>query len=436
MIFCKLFVLEKNRIMKISFCLVILMFLNFPRGFTQHDTLSAANIGKSVKNFSKVIGWKEGETPKAPAGFTVTKFADALENPRRIYVLPNGDVLTAEASTIKTEVMKLGADVIGAGKSENKHVSVNRIILLRDTKGTGKADLKEVFLDGLNQPFGILLLGDWLYIANTNSLLRYPYKTGQTKMTAKPEKILDLQAGKHNRHWTRNIITDPEGEKIYIAVGSGTNVAEDGIANEIQRANILVVNKDGSGLKVYASGLRNPVGMAWYPGTYTLWVAVNERDELGDKLVPDYFTSVKPGGFYGWPYSYWGQHIDSRVKEIKTELVKSAVVPDISLGNHVAPLGMIFYTKSEFPVKYQKGAFIAEHGSWNSSVLQGYKVVFIPFRDGKPAGEPEDFLTGFIGNLDKNEVHGRPVDIAQLADGSILVSDDVSNMIWRIAANK
>ena len=422
--------------MKISFCFAILMFFNSLQGFTQQDTLSAANISKSVKNFSKVIGWKEGETPKAPAGFTVTKFADALENPRRIYVLPNGDVLTAEASTIKTEVMKLGADVIGAGKSENKHVSVNRITLLRDTKGTGKADVKEVFLDGLNQPFGILLLGDWLYIANTNSLLRYPYKTGQTKMTAKPEKILDLQAGKHNRHWTRNIITDPEGEKIYIAVGSGTNVAEDGIANEIQRANILVVNKDGSGLKVYASGLRNPVGMAWYPGTYTLWAAVNERDELGDKLVPDYFTSVKPGGFYGWPYSYWGEHIDSRVTEIKTELVKSAVVPDISLGNHVAPLGMIFYTKSGFPAKYHNGAFIAEHGSWNSSVLHGYKVVFIPFSDGKPAGEPEDFLTGFIANLDKNEVHGRPVDIAQLADGSILVSDDVSNMIWRITANK
>ena len=422
--------------MKNKFFLVVSFLFYSARAFSQQDTLSPAHISESVKNFSKVIGWKDGESPKAPVGFTVTKFADGLENPRRVYVLPNGDVLTAEASTIKTEVMKLGADVVGAGKSENKHVSVNRITLLRDTKGTGKADVKEIFIDDLNQPYGILLLGDWLYIANTDALLRYPYKTGQTKMTAKPEKILDLQAGKHNRHWTGNIMTDPEGDKIYIAVGSGTNVAEKGIANEIQRANILVINKDGSGLKVYASGLRNPVGMAWYPGTHTLWAAVNERDELGDKLVPDYFTAVKQGGFYGWPYSYWGQHIDTRVAEPKTELVKSAVVPDISLGNHVAPLGMIFYTKNEFPAKYHNGAFIAEHGSWNSSVLQGYRVVFIPFKDAKPTGEPEEFLGGFIANLDKNEVHGRPVDVAQLADGSLLVSDDVSNIIWRVTANK
>ena len=399
------------------------------------DTLSADNAGKSVKNFSKVIGWKENETPTAPAGFTVTKYADALENPRKMYVLPNGDILVAEASTLNTEVKVVGAAVLGAGKAENKHVGVNRITLLRDTKGTGKADVKETFLEGLNQPFGMLLLGDWLYVANTNALLRYPYKTGQTKMTAAPEKIMDLQAGKHNRHWTRNIITDPEGDKIYIAVGSGTNIAEKGIANEIMRANILVINKDGSDMKVYASGLRNPVGMAWYPGTHTLWAAVNERDELGDNLVPDYFTKVKQGGFYGWPYSYWGQHIDTRVTETKTDLVKKAIVPDVSLGNHVAPLGMIFYTQNAFPAKYHNGAFIAEHGSWNSTVLQGYKVVFVPFVNGAP-DKPEDFLTGFIANLNKNEVHGRPVDVVVLADGSMLVTDDVSNMIWRVAATK
>ncbi len=399
------------------------------------DTLSADNAGKSVKNFSKVIGWNEGETPVAPAGFTVTKYADGLENPRKLYVLPNGDILVAEASTINSDTKMVGAILVGAAKAENKHKGVNRITLLRDTKGVKKIDLKETFLDGLNQPFGMLLLGDWLYVANTNALLRYPYKTGQTKMTAAPEKIMDLQAGKHNRHWTRNIITDPEEDKIYIAVGSGTNVAEKGIANEIMRANILVINKDGSDLKVYASGLRNPVGMAWYPGTHTLWAAVNERDELGDNLVPDYFTKVKQGGFYGWPYCYWGQHIDTRVKETKTDLVKKAIVPDVSLGNHVAPLGMIFYTKNEFPARYNNGAFIAEHGSWNSTVLKGYKVVFVPFSNGTP-GAPEDFLTGFIADLSKNEVHGRPVDIVTLADGSMLVSDDVSNMIWRVAANK
>ena len=420
----------------ITYVFLVLFLFPSVRTNAQTDTLSDANISNSVKNYSKVVGWKDGELPKAPAGFTVTKYADGLENPRRIYVLPNGDVLVAEAATIKTEIMKVGAEIIGAAKSENKHPSVNRISILRDTKGAGKADMRETFIDGLNQPYGILLLGDQLYIANTNSLLRYPYKTGQTKMTAVPEKIMDLQAGKHNRHWTRNIIASPDGDKIYVAVGSGSNVAEDGIANEIQRANILEINKDGSGMKIYASGLRNPVGMAWYPGTHTLWAAVNERDELGDRLVPDYFTSVKPGGFYGWPYSYWGQHTDARVKELKTDLVNKAIVPDISLGNHVAPLGMIFYTKNEFPSRYHNGAFIAEHGSWNSSTLKGYRVVFIPFSDGKPSGEPEDFLTGFIANMDKNEAHGRPVDIAMLADGSMLVSDDVTNTIWRITANK
>ncbi len=421
---------------RINFFLLTVLLVPSMHLFAQTDTLSAAYESKSVKNFSDVIGWKDGEMPKAPAGFTVTKYADGLENPRKIYVLPNGDVLVAEASTIKTGVMKVGAEVLGAAKSENKHVSVNRITLLRDTKGSGKADVKETFLEGLDQPFGMLLIGDQLYVANTGALLRYPYRTGETKITEKPVKIMDLQAGKHNRHWTRNIITNADESKIYIAVGSGTNVAEDGMANEIMRANILEINKDGSGLKTYASGLRNPVGMAWAPGTHTLWAAVNERDELGDHLVPDYFTSVKPGGFYGWPYCYWGQHIDTRVKALQSDLVKSAIVPDISLGNHVAPLGMIFYTRNEFPAKYHNGAFIAEHGSWNSSVLQGYKVVFIPFRDGKPSDQPEDFLTGFIANMDKNQVHGRPVDIAMLADGSILVTDDVTNTIWRIKADK
>jgi glucose/arabinose dehydrogenase len=405
--------------------------------FAQQDTLSAAYKSNSVKNFSKVIGWNTGEMPKAPEGFTVNKFADGLDNPRKIYVLPNGDILIAEAATIKTEAMKIGADIVGAGKSENKHPSVNRITLLRDTNGDGVAEVHETYIDELKQPFGMLLLGDKLYIANTDALLRYDYKPGETKMTSRPEKIMDLQAGKHNRHWTRNLIASQDGEKILIGVGSGTNVGEDGMTNEIMRANILEINKDGSGLKVYASGTRNPVGLAWAPGTNTLWAAVNERDELGDHLVPDYFTSIKQGGFYGWPYSYWGQHVDNRVKGgPRPDLVAKAIVPDISLGNHVAPLGMIFYTHNQFPSRYHDGAFIAEHGSWNSSVLQGYKVVFIPFNNGKPTGKPEDFLTGFIADLDKNKVHGRPVDIAMLADGSILVSDDVSNTIWRIKANK
>ena len=404
--------------------------------FAQLDTLSAAYKSKSVKNFSRVVGWNSGEMPVAPDGFTVNKFAGGLENPRKMYVLPNGDILVAEAATITTELMKVGADVIGAGKSENKHPSVNRITLLRDTNGDGVADVQETYIEGMNQPFGILLLGDWLYIANTNSLLRYRYTAGEKKMTAKGEKILDLPAGKHNRHWTRNLLASQDGKKILIAVGSGSNVAEKGRDNEIMRANILEVNKDGSVVKVYASGTRNPVGMAWAPGTHTLWTTVNERDELGDHLVPDYFTSIKRGGFYGWPDSYWGQHLDERVNDTRTDLVSKAIVPDLSLGNHVAPLGMIFYTSNKFPSRYHNGAFIAEHGSWNSSTLQGYKVVFIPFADGKPAGKPEDFLTGFVADLDKGKVHGRPVDIVMLADGSILITDDVTNTIWRVSAKK
>jgi glucose/arabinose dehydrogenase len=280
----------------------------------------------------------------------------------------------------------------------------------------------------------MLVTGKWLYVANTNALVRYPYISGQTRITGRPVKITDLPAGKHNRHWTRNIITNADTSKIYITVGSGSNVAESGIANELLRANILEINPDGSDLRIYASGLRNPTGMGWAPGTKTLWTVVNERDELGDELVPDYFTSVKPGGFYGWPYSYFGQHLDPRVKELQPELVNKTIVPDVKLGCHTATLGLAFYTGRLFPEKYHGGAFLAQHGSWNRSVLAGYKVIFIPFTNGKPSGNPEDFLTGFIANLEKNEVRGRPVGIIQLPDGSLLVTDDVTNIIWRVRA--
>ena len=249
-------------------------------------------------------------------------------------------------------------------------------------------------------------------------------------------QIVDLPAGKHNRHWARNIITNSDSSKIYIAVGSGSNVAENGIANELLRANILEINPDGSDLRVYASGLRNPSGMGWAPGTKTLWTVVNERDELGDELVPDYLTSVRQGGFYGWPYSYFGQNIDPRVKEIKPELVKKCIVPDINLGNHTASLGLAFYTANSFPEKYRGGVFLAQHGSWNRSVLNGYKVIFIPFSNGKPSGKSEDFLTGYIVNLKKKEVHGRPVGIIVTPDGSLLIADDVTNTIWKVSIGK
>ncbi|MFO7369028.1 MAG: sorbosone dehydrogenase family protein [Bacteroidales bacterium] len=398
---------------------------------TQPDSLPAPYATKSVMNFSRVIGWKD-EIPKAPQGFVVEKYADGFENPRWLYITANGDVLVAESNSNYSFLKKVGGFIVGASKSNNLSHSADRITLLRDTNKDGIPDQRETLLTGLNQPFGMLVIGKWLYVGNTNALIRYPYKTGQTKINDPPEKIVDLPAGKHNRHWAKNIITNSDSSKIYISVGSGSNVAENGIANELLRAAILEVNPDGSDLRIYASGLRNPVGMGWAPGTTTLWTVVNERDELGDELVPDYFTSVSQGGFYGWPYTYNGQNIDPRVKELKPVLVKNTIVPDVHVGNHTATLGLAFYTGNSFPEKYKGGAFLTQHGSWNRSVLAGYKVIFIPFKNGNPSGEAEDFLTGFISNLEKKEVRGRPVGITVMPDGSLLVADDVSNTIWRV----
>lgn len=399
------------------------------------DILPPPFATKSVKNFSNVIGWGDGEKPIAPEGFTVTKYADGFDNPRWMYVMPNGDVLVAETNASTSVVKKVGGAIIGAAKADNLNGSADRITLLRDTNHDGMPDKRITLLSGLKQPFGMLLLHGYLYVANTDALWRYPYKAGDTVVNmSKGRKIIDLPGG--GRHWTRNIIAGKDGKTIYIAVGSSTNVAENGIEKELLRADILQINPDGSGEKVYASGLRNPVGMAWAPGTNTLWAAVNERDEIGDELVPDYLTGVVPGGFYGWPYAYFGQHIDPRVKEARPDLVKKTIVPDVNLGSHTASLGLLFYTGKAFPAKYRDGAFVAQHGSWNKSVLAGYRVVFVPFKNGKPAGNPEDFLTGFIADLDKGKVHGRPVGVVQLPDGSMLVTDDISNTIWRVAYNK
>ncbi len=400
------------------------------------DTLPAPFATKSTMNFSNVIGWENGLTPIAPAGLTVVKYADSFQNPRWMYVLPNGDVLVAESNSNHSAVKKVGATIVGASKSNDMKHSADRITLLRDTDKDGLPDVRELFLSGLNQPFGMLVLGNWFYVANTDALWRYPYSVGDKHITGAGKKILDLPAGKHNQHWTRNIIANADGTKIYIAVGSGSNIAEHGIENELLRASILEVSPDGSNMRVYASGLRNPCGMGWAPGTNTLWTAVNERDELGDNLVPDYLTSVKDGGFYGWPYAYHGQHIDPRVTESKPELVKKSIVPEVDLGSHTASLGLAFYTHTAFPAKYRNGAFVAQHGSWNRSVLSGYKVVFVPFKDGRPTGKMEDFLTGFVADLDKEKVHGRPVGVVVLPDGSMLVTDDTSNTIWHIKANK
>jgi len=362
---------------------------------------------------SKVIGWTGTQMPKAPEGFVVTKYADQLNSPRWFYVTPNGDLLVSESQT-------------------NRKKSANDIILFRDTNGDGQPDIRQTFMKDLNQPLGMLVQNNWFYVGNTDGIYRYPYHPGQMEITDKGEKILDLPAGGYNNHWTRNILPNADGSKLFVTVGSGSNVAEHGIEHEARRACILEINPDGTGERIFASGIRNPVGLDWEPVTHTLWTAVNERDNLGDELVPDYLTSVKEGGFYGWPYAYFGANEDPRRKGERPDLVAKTLVPDVDLGSHTASLGLAFYTKNLFPKKYQGGAFIGQHGSWNRSQFSGYKVVFVPFTNGKP-GKPEDFLTGFIADESKNEVYGRPVGTFVMADGSLLVADDAANTIWRIS---
>jgi glucose/arabinose dehydrogenase len=388
---------------------------------------------ESAVRFPKIIGWPEGKTPAAPTGFQVSVYAGGLNHPRWLYVLPNGDVLVAESNTEKLggempePVRKAmeGAGLMGP--------SANRITLVRDANGDGKPEVHETFLAGLNQPFGMQLLGDWLYVANTDALVRFPYREGQTKITVKGEKVLDLPAGGYNNHWTRNVVASPDGSKLYVSVGSQTNVDEEGLdAKEPRRAAILEVDPDGSGMRIFASGLRNPNGMDWAPGTRVLWTVVNERDALGDDLVPDYLTSVREGAFYGWPYSYFGQNEDPRKKGERPDRVAKAVVPDLAIGAHTASMGLTFYDASAFPQRYRGGAFIGQHGSWNRSRFAGYEVIFVPFQAGRPSGPPEDFLTGFIADEAKSEVYGRPVGLAVLPDGSLLVADDGGNVVWRV----
>ena len=406
------------------------------------DTLPPPYATPSAKNFSKVIGWEDGKTPIAPTGFTVTKFADGLDHPRWIYVADNGDIFIAESNTILKGTIKVGSKMSRKIRTQGYGVSANRVTLFRDADKNGVPESRHVFLEGLKQPFGMLILGNNFYVANTNALWQFPYSAGDTSIDVLSRKeILLLPDGdgevKKNIHWTRNLVTNQAKSKIYIAVGAGSNVGEHGLQNEIRRANILEINPDGTGERIYASGLRNPVGMDWAPGTNTLWAAVNERDLLGDELVPDYITSVKEDAFYGWPFAYFGKNEDPRWKEKQQpHMVAKSIAPDIPVGAHTASLGLAFYKHRSFPEKYHNGAFVAQHGSWNRSVLSGYKIIFIPFNDGKPSGPPEDFLTGFISDLSESEVHGRPVCVAFLADGSMLVTDDVSNTIWRISANK
>src|SRR6218665_908555 len=378
-------------------------------------TLPPPYATKSKTTRSSVSDWPEGITPKAPAGFTVTKFAGDLDNPRWTYIAPSGDIFVCESGTM---------------------TSKNQISVFHDKDKDGTFETREVFLKGLNRPFGMLVTDNHFYVANTDGLYRYPYQNGQLKMNAKGVKVLELPAGGYNNHWTRNLLSNADGSKIYISVGSGSNVGENGMDKEVRRAAILEINPDGSGERIFASGLRNPVGMDWNPGNGELWTAVNERDELGDDLVPDYITSVKDGGFYGWPYSYFGNILDPRMKGQGKDLAAKAIVPDVSVGAHTASLGLAFYDKEAFPAKYRNGAFVGQNGSWNRSKISGYKVLFVPFKDGAPSGKPEDFLTGFIANEEKAEVYGRPVAVTVINDGSLLVNDDSGNTIWQVKANK
>jgi glucose/arabinose dehydrogenase len=379
--------------------------------------LPAPFASPSVRNTSKVIGWPVGKMPTAAPGFVVNLFADQLDNPRWTYVLPNKDILVVEAVRVFPD---------------RPAKSANQITLFRDTNNDGKPEVREVFLTGLNMPHGMLLVGNWFYVGNTDGVVRYPYRAGQTKIDAKGEKILDLPAG---GHYTRHLIADPTGKKIYVAVGSSSNVDEDGKdAQDPRRAAILEINPDGSGMRVFAAGLRNPVGMDWEPKTKTLWTVVNERDLLGDDLVPDYLTSVKPGAFYGWPYSYFGQIEDPRKKGQRPDLVAKAVKPDYALGSHVAALGLAFYQGKSLPQRYHGGAFIGMRGSWNRSKMVGYKVAFVPFANGRPAGPLEDILTGFIADDSKFEAYGRPVGVTVAPDGSLLVADDAGGKVWRVSA--
>lgn len=386
-------------------------------------------------NIAPAKGWPQDGKPKAAVGLGVKAFAKDLEHPRWLFVLPNGDVLVAESNGperpedgkgIRGWVYKTLQKRAGAGVP-----SPDRITLLRDKDGDGVAETRTVFLKNLHSPLGMALIGNDLYVANADAVLRFKYQEGAAEITAEGEKVANLPGGPINHHWTKNIIASKDGTKLYATVGSNSNVAENGLDAEKMRANILEIDLKSGQLRVFASGLRNPNGMGWEPQTGQLWTVVNERDELGSDLVPDYLTSVKDGAFYGWPFSYWGQHVDDRVQPQNPELVAKAISPDYALGNHVAPLGMTFADGAKVGDRFAHGVFIGEHGSWNRKPLSGYKVVFVPFADGKPSGAPPlDVLTGFVS--DDEKALGRPVGVTIARDGSLLVADDVGNTIWRV----
>lgn len=379
-------------------------------------------------------GWPRGAMPTPAAGLSVNELAGGLQHPRWLYVLPNGDVLVAETDSpgtdaghdggIKGFFQKMLMKKAGSGKG-----SADRITLLRDSNGDGIAEQRSVLLSGLRSPFGMALVSGELFVANADALVAFPFTPGQTQITAPPRTVTSLPSG-YNHHWTKSLVASPDGSRLYVGVGSNSNVAESGMAMEKGRAAIWEIDPKTGAYRIFASGLRNPVGVAFNPASGQLWTAVNERDALGSDLVPDYITSVRAGGFYGWPYSYYGQTVDTRVKPPRPDLVAAAIKPDYALGPHTASLGLTFSTGARLGPRFASGAFVGQHGSWNRNPPAGYRVIFVPFAGAQPAGMPIQVLTGFLVD---GKAYGRPVGVQIARDGSLLVADDVGNKVWRVS---
>ena len=389
---------------------------------------------------AKVIGWQDDEAPTVTDGLTITPYATDLANPRNVHTLPNGDVLVIQGEKPPGEPKSRPKDFIrgwimavahGSGGEGSKKDS-NLVTLLQDTDRDGVVDNRVDLLTGLNAPFGVAWIDDTLYIAATDAILSYPYSLGETQITAAPTVLTPLPGGPIDHHWTKDLALDPTGTKLYVGIGSNSNIVENGLEAERGRAAIWEVDRATGASRPYATGLRNPNGLTFEPDTGVLWAVINERDELGPNLVPDYMTSVTDGAFYGWPWSYYGDHVDDRVYPQRPDMVAKAIAPDYALSSHVAPLGMTFTMNSAMPQTYANGAFVGEHGSWNRDSFHGYKVVYIPFEDGRPAGMPIDVVTGF---LDGDATHGRPVGVGMDGTGALLVADDVGNTVWRVAAS-
>jgi glucose/arabinose dehydrogenase len=405
-------------------------------GTGPHPVLPAPNPTLlPTVNVATAVGWPAAAMPQAAAGLRVAAFANGLDHPRWLLVLPNGDVLVAEtnapAKPASSGGFKNWIAGLVMGRAGAAVPSADRITLLRDADGDGIAETREVFISGLHSPFGMALVGDRLYVANADAVLAFPYRPGDTRITAPGTPLVTLPGGPINHHWTKNLLASPDGRTLYVSVGSNSNVAENGMAVEQDRAAIWAVDTATGAHRIHASGLRNPVGMAWAPGSNALWTVVNERDELGSDLVPDYLTAVEAGGFYGWPYSYFGQHVDTRVSPQRPDLVARALVPTYALGPHTASLGLAASTGNAWPAPFAQGLFVGQHGSWNRQPRSGYKVVFVPFLNGQPAGMPVDVLTGFLNA--EGKAQGRPVGVAIDARGGLLVADDVGNTIWRVS---